>query len=87
MKSSINGKTILNAEVTHIDIHGLWVAVGQVEYFLSFTEYPWFKDATVSRILDVQLLHKSHLYWPQLDVDLEIDCLENPQQYPLISNS
>jgi hypothetical protein len=52
---------------------------------LPFAEYPWFKNANISQILNVQLLHESHLYWPQLDVDLEIDCLENPQQYPLIS--
>jgi len=87
MKSSINGKTILGAEVSHIDNHGMWVAVGSMEYFLPFVEYPWFKDATISRILDVQLLHESHLYWPQLDVDLEIECIQNPQQYPLISHS
>jgi len=25
------------------------------------------------------------LYWPELDVDLEIDNLENPEKYPLKS--
>jgi hypothetical protein len=25
------------------------------------------------------------LYWPDLDVDLEIDNLENPEKYPLKS--
>jgi len=30
-----------------------------------------------------QLLHGYHLYWPDLDVDLEIDNLENPEKYPL----
>jgi hypothetical protein len=29
------------------------------------------------------LLHGYHLYWPELDVDLEIDDLENPEKYPL----
>jgi len=29
------------------------------------------------------LLHGFHLYWPDLDVDLEIDNLENPEKYPL----
>jgi len=31
------------------------------------------------------LLHGYHLYWPELDVDLEIDNLENPEKYPLKS--
>jgi len=33
------------------------------------------------------LLHGYHLYWPELDVDLEIDNLENPEKYPLKFNS
>jgi len=33
----------------------------------------------------VQLLHGYHLYWPELDVDLEIDNLENPEKYSLKS--
>jgi hypothetical protein len=32
----------------------------------------------------VQLLHKNHLYWPDLDVDLDIDSLEHPEDYPLV---
>jgi len=85
MKSSINGKAISDVEISNINIHGVWISIAQTEYFLPFTEYPWFKNANISQILNVQLLHESHLYWPQLDVDLEIDCLENPQRYPLIS--
>ena len=46
--------------------------------------YPVIKDNTsVKEILNVKLLHGYHLYWPELDVDLEVDSLENPQQYPL----
>ncbi|WP_420886735.1 DUF2442 domain-containing protein [Candidatus Kuenenia stuttgartensis] len=26
----------------------------------------------------------SHLHWPDLDIDLEIDSLENPEKYPLV---
>jgi len=36
-------------------------------------------------IQNVKLLHGFHLYWPKLDVDLEIDNLENPEKYPLKS--
>jgi hypothetical protein len=74
-----------SVEISNINIHGVWVSIGQTEYFLPFAEYPWFKNANISQVLNVQLLHESHLYWPQLDVDLEINCLENPQHYPLIS--
>ena len=74
----------MTVEVSHIDNHGLWLCVEEKEYFLSFEEYPWFKNAKIKEITDVQLLHGCHLHWPQLDVDLEIDSLENSQGYPLI---
>jgi len=55
------------------------------EYFLSYAAFPYFKDQTVRSIQNVHLLHGYHLYWPDLDVDLEIDNLEYPEKYPLIS--
>jgi hypothetical protein len=69
--------------VSHIDTHGLWLWVKDKEYFLSYDEYPWFKEAKVNQILNVKLLHGFHLYWPELDVDLEIGSLDRPQNYPL----
>ena len=73
----------MKLEVSHIDIRGFWLCVEDKEYFLPYNDYPWFKEAKVKEILNVQLLHGHHLYWPELDVDLEIDSLENPQKYPL----
>ncbi|MBI4681291.1 MAG: DUF2442 domain-containing protein, partial [Nitrospirae bacterium] len=48
-----------------------------------YKDYPYFKNQTLSSIQNVQLLHGYHLYLPELDVDLEIDNLENPEKYPL----
>lgn len=64
---------------------GLWIFVKGKEYFLDYQDYPYFKDQTLTSIQNVQLLHGFHLYWPSLDVDLEIDNLENPEKYPLKS--
>jgi hypothetical protein len=66
--------------------HGLWVFVGGKEYLLPYKEYPWFKNATVSQITNLELHHNAHLYWPFLDVDLSLDCLENPDKYPLVAD-
>lgn len=79
-----HGESISAAEISHINSHGLWLSVNNTEYFLPYDEYPWFKDAKVKDILNVTLLHGHHLNWPDLDIDLEIDTLENPQSYPLI---
>jgi hypothetical protein len=78
------GKDI-SVSVENITPFGLWLYVQEKEYFLSYKEYPYFKDQTLRSIQNVQLLHGVHLYWPELDVDLEIDNLENPQKYPLKS--
>lgn len=83
MKSLKNGKNILKPEITNISEHGFWIYLKGREYFLPFNEYPWFKDAKISSITDVVLLHGHHLYWPKLDVDLNTEILEHPEKYPL----
>ena len=84
MKSRVAGKSISKAEVVHISAHGIWLLVNAKEYFLSYQDFPWFKDASLSEILDVKLLHKNHLFWPSLDVDLDLDSIDRIEEYPLI---
>ena len=84
MKSSKHGETIL-VSVENITPLGIWLFVKGREYFLSYKDYPYFREQTLKSIQTVQLLHDYHLYWPELDVDLEIDNLENPEKYPLKS--
>ena len=84
MKLSTPGTDILEVEVVQMDRHGIWLNVKDMEYFLSYKEYPWFKDAKVNDILNIELLHENHLYWPNLDVDLTLEMLSNPEKYTLI---
>jgi hypothetical protein len=84
MKSSALGKNISHVEVQDISRHGIWLYAKGREYHLPFKEYPWFKDAKLAEIQNVELLHDSHLHWPALDVDLELYSLQNPEDYPLI---
>ena len=85
MRSPTPGASTSEAEVTNIDTHGIWVYVDAREYFLPYADYPWFKEAKVSEIINVELLHGVHLHWPSLDVDLTVDSLENPGKYPLVA--
>ncbi len=84
MRSLKHGRAI-SVSVENITPSGIWLFVKEKEYFLSYDVYPYFKDQTLGSIQNVQLLHGVHLYWPELDVDLEIDNLENPEKYPLRS--
>lgn len=86
MKSETHGVNTSVVEVTNISQHGFWLFLEEKESFLPFDQFPWFKDAPVASILNVQLLNERHLYWPDLDVDLHVDSIEHPERFPLISS-
>lgn len=73
----------LQVEVTNISQHGFWVLVDDSELFLAFEHFPWFKTASVQGILNVERPGAEHLYWPDVDVDLTIDSINHPENYPL----
>ncbi|GMQ96391.1 MAG: DUF2442 domain-containing protein [Gammaproteobacteria bacterium] len=77
------GKNISEVEVTNITKHGLWLLSGDNEMFLSYDDFPWFKDVPVGKILSVEEPSPGHFYWPELDVDLGIQSIEHPEQFPL----
>jgi hypothetical protein len=70
-------------EVTNISRHGFRVLVDDRELFLPFEEFPWFAEAPVVAILEIERPQPHHLRWPRLDVDLTIDSIEHPERYPL----
>ncbi len=84
MKSEKAGIDTSEVEVTNISSHGIWIYIRGKEYFLPFDEFPWFKNATISQIQNLQFIDGRHLRWPEIDVDLELDSLKNPGDYPLI---
>jgi len=73
----------LEVEVTNIDMHGIWIYINGKEFLMTYKDYPWFKEAKIKDILDVKLLNKTHLYWPELDIDLDVKTVESPGKYPL----
>lgn len=77
------GVTTSEAEVTNISRHGFWLLLDERELFLPFDEFPWFKGVPVEAILRVERPQPHHLYWPDVDVDLSVDSIQNPERYPL----
>ena len=73
-----------DAEVLNVSSNGLWLLAAGREYFLPYARYPWFKNAKVQDLYQVRFLHGYHLYWPMLDVDLEITSLMKEENYPLV---
>ncbi|TAN38661.1 MAG: DUF2442 domain-containing protein [Verrucomicrobia bacterium] len=71
-------------EVGNIDRHGFWLLVADQEYFLPYGDFPWFRQARVEQIMNVELLHGDHLRCPDLDVDLTLDSLARSESFPLV---
>ncbi len=85
MKLKARGVNTSAPEVTHISAFGIWVLLDDREFMLGYDDFPWFKDATLSEIHNVKRVSGSHLYWPELDVDLDSGRMESPGNFPLIS--
>lgn len=74
------------AEVTNVSAHGFWLLLGDEELSVPFAQFPWFKKATIEQLLAVERPTENHLYWPELDIDLSVESLRNPDAFPLVSN-
>ncbi|MFA6032405.1 MAG: DUF2442 domain-containing protein [Myxococcota bacterium] len=85
VQTSLNrpGTGILPAEITGISTSGFWVLVGDEELFVAFTDYPAFLSATVGQIMDFKMPAPGQIHWPLLDVDIELEALRRPQEFPL----
>ncbi len=87
MKSEIIGGGTSQVEVLNVSPHGFWILVAGREHFLNFEQFPWFREATLGQLFSVELHHGEHLFWPQLDVDLDVDRIEHPERYPLVARN
>jgi len=71
-------------EVTNVSKHGLWLLLHDQEVFLDYDNFPWFRNATIGKVVHVELISDQHLSWPELDIDLEVDSIFFPERYPLV---
>ena len=85
MSSAAPGTITSDVEVTNVSTHGFWLLLPQGEHFVPFTEFPWFRDAPIGKLTDVELPSPHHLYWPALDIDLAVASIRHPEQFPLVS--
>ena len=79
------GIATLAAEVTNVSKHCLWLLLDDEELVVPFSEFPWFKAATIEQLSDVERPSENHLYWPAIDVDLSVESIRKPENFPLVS--
>ena len=85
MRSEAPGSATSAPEVTNISPHGFWMLVDGREVFLPFAEFPWFREASVGAICEVQRPRTDHFHWPALDVDLTLESILHPERFPLVA--
>lgn len=71
-------------EVTDINQNGIWIIVEDVEYFLSFRDFPMFTGLPVEKIFKVDYYSPGHLRWEEFDIDIELESLSDTEKYPLL---
>ena len=50
---------------------------------MPFSLFPWFLNATIGQIYNFQVFHETHIHWPELDIDIDVNSIKNPTAYPL----
>ena len=85
MTSVLPGTSTLAVEVTNVSNHGFWLLLEAEELFVPFSEFPWFKDAPIGKLTKVERPQPHHLYRPDLDIDLSVDSIRHPENFPLVA--
>src|SRR5512145_325244 len=87
MRSARPGSATSTAEVVHVSAHGFWIFLEPPgrELFLPFRSFPWFVDATIRQLAAIEVERGHVVRWPELDVDLDVDRIEQPERFPLVS--
>lgn len=85
MKSAKRGRRTSPVEVTNVSKHGFRLLIGDRERFVPFERFPWFREAPIGHLLNVELPSGHHLYWPDSDVDIAVESIDHPERFPLVS--
>lgn len=86
-KLSVRGKRKSAVEILNVGPAGIWIFADEHEYFAPFDQFPWFRDAKIGDILNVERPYPGHLYWPTLDIDLAVASLAEPEKFPRVAKA
>lgn len=87
MKFAPLGQGTSGAEIADVSEHGFWLLLDCEKLFVPFEQFPWFRDASLESLMNLERPSPHHLHWPDLDVDLAVDSIRHPEDFPLISRS
>ncbi len=60
---------------------GIAIIANGREYYLKYTDFPWFEYCNAAELRNVTA-DRWGIYWNDLDIDLSIESVENPERFP-----
>ena len=85
MKSAKRGIDTSGVELSNVSEHGVWILVDGEKRYLPFDQFPWFRHATAAQLAAIERPTPTHLRWYELDIDLTLESIDRPQDFPLVS--
>ena len=82
-KNTSPNNALEQAQITNIERDGFWLLTEEGDFFVPFERYPKFRKATVEQSFHFEQ-DRDAFYWPELDIDIELEALKHPERYPLI---
>ncbi len=82
----MHGTATSPVEVVQLTPQGLWLAYHDREFFLDHDDFPWFREATAGQVFNVTEVSLGHFYWPDIDIDLDVERIEHPERFPLVAH-
>lgn len=66
-----------NVEVTRVSSLGIWLRAHDKKFFLSYYDFPRFKNKPLQAVLHVEETAQGSFYWPEIEVTLTKSVMEN----------
>ncbi len=70
-------------EINSISELGIKVSIHGKNIFMSYEDFPWFKNQSVQAITHIEKFGENSFHWPELNVDLTDEMIEFPEKFRL----
>ena len=84
-QNSTIGGINTSVKVHAIVSNGIMIEAYGNSYFLPYSSNPWFENAKITDVFNIEPVGRTGIRWDNLDVDLAIESLTHPEKYPLIA--
>jgi len=85
MKLELFDTITSSVKVLSLTARGVWLHAQGEDHFLTYESFPWFRNAVVDAVFNVEPLGSDGLRWPDLGIDLLIDSIRDSDNYPLVA--